>query len=181
MEKVFETATIEELLGQNTDGSIPVLIDIQHDDITWSENTSDYTGDQENGHLRLINANFPVMYKGDSGTAHRYMPSVFKFTLPSENGKEVGSTSITISAIDQRVIEVIRSVSTKPKAVIEAFFMRSDDTIMFSRLYRYEFEMNSVSWDGVSAKWNLVFDPAMQLNVPRDLATQARCPAVVQQ
>lgn len=181
MAKNFEQATIEELLAEKTDGSFPVLIDIQHDEIVWAENTSSYTGDQENGHLRLINANYSVMYKGDSLEAHRYLPCAFTFTLPEENGKKVGTTSIQISAIDKRIIEVIRSVSTKPKAVIEAFFVRNDNSITFSKLYKYQFEMDSVSWDGVSAKWNLVFDPTMQLNIPRDLATQTRCPAVVEE
>lgn len=181
MAKSFEQATIEELLAEKTDGSFPVLIDIQHDDIVWAENTNSYTGDQENGHLRLINANYSVMYKGDNSEAHRYLPCAFTFTLPEENGKKVGTTSIQISAIDKRIIEVIRSVSTKPKAVIEAFFVRNDNSITFSKLYKYQFEMDSVSWDGVSAKWNLVFDPTMQLNIPRDLATQTRCPAVVEE
>ena len=172
-EKQIEAITVEELLKPQTDGTIPVLIDIRHEDIVWAENTKEYSGDQENGHLRLINANYPVMYNG-----HKYMPSVFSFTMPSEDGRKVGSTNITISAIDKRIIEIIRSVSTKPKAVIEAFFTRQGNEVLFSKLYKYEFEMDSVSWNGVSAKWTLIFDPTMQLNVPRDLATQSRCPSV---
>ena len=173
MEKKIESITIEELMRPNTDGSIPVLIDVQHKDISWAENTANYAGEQENGHLRLINANYPVRYNG-----HKYMPSVFSFTMPSEDGVKVSSTTITISAVDRRVIEIIRSVKTKPRAIIEAFFVKDDNIVTFSKLYKYEFEMSSVSWDGISAKWNLEFDPVMQLNIPRDLATSARCPAV---
>lgn len=169
MEKNIETVTVEELLSRDTGGSIPILVDIEHSDIVWNDGSSD----QEDGHLRLINANYTVKYDG-----HTYRPSVFTFTLPSEDGKKVGSTTITISAIDQRVIEVIRSVETKPTATIVAFFSKEDSTITFSKIYNYVFEMDSVSWDGVSAKWSLVFDPVMNKNIPRDLATAARCPAV---
>jgi hypothetical protein len=109
------------------------------------------------------------------------MSSVFTFSPPQEDGKKVGNANITISAIDKRIIEIIRSVSSKPVATIEAFFVKNDNEVSFSRLFNYEFEMTSVSWDGVSAKWNLVFDPVSILNIPRDLATQARCPAVVKE
>lgn len=163
----IEVMTAEELLRPATSGSFPILVDIQHPEIVWK----DESGDQEDGHLRLINANYPVKYSG-----HYYLPCVFKFTMPSEDGKKVGSTDITISAIDKRIIEIVRSVASKPKAVIEAFFTKKDSQIYFSRLYKYEFEMCGCTWDGVSAKWSLVFDPAMQLNVPRDLATMTRCP-----
>ena len=37
--------------------------------------------------------------------------------------------------------------------------------------------MGSVQWDGVTAKWNLMFDSAMNQNMPVDLATESRCPA----
>lgn len=163
----IETMTAEELLRPATGGSFPILVDIQHTEIVWTDGSDD----QEDGHLRLINANFPVRYSG-----HYYLPCVFKFTMPSEDGKKVGSTDITISAIDKRIIEIIRSINSKPKAVIEAFFTKYDSTVYFSRLYKYEFEMTNCIWDGATAKWTLVFDPTMQLNVPRDLASQARCP-----
>lgn len=163
----IEAVAAEELLRPQTDGSIPVLVDVQHPGIVWK----DGSGDQENGHLRLINANFPVKYSG-----HYYMPCVFKFTMPSEDGKKVGSTDITISAIDRRIIEIIRSVSSNPRAVIEAFFTKSGSTVYFSRLYRFEFEMSDCTWDGATARWSLTFDPSMQLNVPRDYASAGRCP-----
>ena len=175
--KTIEAVTLEELFKESTDGSIPVLMDIEHEGINWGEtNRDDGTkGDleQENGHLRLINANYSVKYEGK-----RYLPSYFSFTMPSEDGKTIGQTSVTISAIDQRIINIIRSIEDKPKATFVALFARNDRTVTFSKLYKYTFEMGSVTWDGVSAKWNLVFDPAMQLQVPRDKATPMRCPAV---
>ena len=63
--------------------------------------------------------------------------------------------------------------------MFEAFYTRLTDTqIVFSKLYYYEFQMDSATWDGITAKWNLVFDSAAQLNVPRVLATVNRCPSI---
>lgn len=171
--KNIESTTLEELFSQDTDGCIPVLMDIQHDSIVWSDNSQE----QENGHLRIVNNSIPVYFEGK-----KYSPAYFSFELPSEDGKTIGNSTVTISAIDQRVIEVIRSITENPKAVITAAFSKISDTeIIFSKLYRYEFEMGSVTWDGVSAKWGLTFDPAMGRNIPADLASKARCPAAYEQ
>lgn len=178
MTKTIEYTTLEELFNTDTDGSFPLLMDIEHESINWEGTTSeiDVTDlEQDNCHLRLINAPYAVKYQGK-----KYLPAYFAFTPPSVDGKTIGSTSVTISAIDQRVIKIIRAIDNKPKATFVALFSKKDSVITFSKLYRYIFEMNAVSWDGVSAKWNLVFDPAMQLQVPRDKGTNLRCPAVLQ-
>lgn len=169
--KTVEVATIEELFSSSTDGSIPVLLDIEHQDIIWQ----DADLEQDNGHLRLINAPYSVRYEGK-----KYLPSYFEFSMPSEDGKTISSTSVTISAIDQRIISVIRSVNDKPTVTFHAFFTKKDNLITFSKLFKYKFQMDSVSWNGISAKWNLIFDPTMQLQVPRDVGTSLRCPGVAE-
>lgn len=169
MPKNIEAVTISELFDRASDGNIPILVDIQHGSIVWEDNK-----EQENGHLRLVNNNAKVKYQEKV-----YYPAYFSFVLPSEDGQKVGNTSVTISAIDQRIIEVIRSINSAPKCVFEAFYTKLSDTqILFSKLYHYEFLMDSVNWDGITAKWNLVFDSACQLNVPRVLATVNRCPSI---
>lgn len=176
MSRCIDSITLEELFNKSTDGSFPVLVDITHNDIMWRDDDQG----QEDGHLRLINANYPVLYQGDNDTGRKkYLPSHFVFTPPSEDGKSVSGASVTISAIDRRIVEVIRMIENKPRMRVEAFFERTeDDKIVFRRLYHYEFELSSVTWDGVSAKWELTFDPTMSLNVPRDLATINRCPSI---
>lgn len=170
--------TLKELMSSSTVGTFPVLIDIQSEQIQWNYDRSetDPRHRQEHGHLRLINSNAAVVYNGCL-----YEPAVFNCELPSEDGSKVGNTSITISAVDQRIIQVIRSITSKPTAYIESFFTKISDTqYVFSKMYHYEFQMTSVTWDRVSAKWNLVFDPSMQVNVPRDTGTALRCPAIYQ-
>lgn len=167
----IESITLQELFASSTAGSLPILIDIRHDALKWS----DPSLQQEDGHMRLINAPTAVRYNNK-----RYLPSVFTYTMPTEDGSKVGNSSITISAIDKRIIELIRSIKTYPIAVIEAFFTQpTDNTYVFSRLYHYEFQMKDVTWDNTTAKWNLVFDPVMQMNVPKDLGTKSRNPGVL--
>lgn len=167
--KNIDTLTIKELFSSKTDGSIPVLLDIQHDEIVWQ----DADTEQERGHLRLINSTTAVRYAG-----HKYLPAYFSYVMPKEDGSTIGNTSITISSIDRRVIEVIRSINSNPMCTIEAFYTKlSDSEFMFSKLNHYDFEMTSVSWDDTTAKWSLVFDPASQINIPIDLGTKTRCPA----
>lgn len=165
----IESITIEELFKQSVNASIPILIDIQHDDIKWEDN------EQENGHLRLINDSTAVRYEN-----HTYLPAIFSFTMPEENGQKIGNTSVTVSAIDKRIVEIIRSINSKARCTFMAFFAKQDASYYFSKLYNYEFEMDSVTWNGITAQWNLVFDPVMQLNVPRDLGTISRFPSVSQ-
>ncbi|MCQ2086558.1 MAG: hypothetical protein MJZ37_00580 [Bacilli bacterium] len=170
--KQIETLTLQELFSSSTEGTFPFLIDIQHDELVWS----DQSFGQENGHFRLINSTTAVRHNGK-----KYLPAVFSCTLPSEDGQKIGNTSITVSAIDRRIIEMIRTINTNPRCVLEAYFAKISDTeFVFNKLNHYEFEMTSVNWDNQTAKWNLVFDPAMQLSVPVDLGTKTRCPAAVE-
>jgi len=171
--KNIPIVTIKELMDQSSSACLPILVDIQHPSIVWADGD-----DQENGHLRLINDSVAIKYKGDDTEAKTYYPASFEFTLPSEDGKTVGNTKVTISAIDQRVIKIIRSIDSKAKARFVAFFAKQESNYYFQKLYNYEFEMQGVDWNGITANWNLVFDPVMKLNVPRDLGTSRRFPSV---
>lgn len=179
--KNIESTTLEELFSEDISGNIPILLDIVHEDIFWGEGHDDTEENdligQTNGHLRLINNNIPVIYE-----KKKYLPSKFTFEQPQEDGHKVGNTSITISAIDQRIIEIIRSIESKPRAMVIAAFQKLDNTkIVFSKIYHYTFEMSNANWDGVTAKWDLTFDPAMSRNIPVDKATATRCPSAYEQ
>ena len=168
--KKIDSITIKELFEENQSATLPILLDIQHDLIRWEDESLG----QEQGHLRLINSNVAVKFGG-----WKYMPAFFQFTQPQEESNKIGQTSITISALDRRIIRIIRSITTAPKAVIDALYAKiSENEFAFSRRCRYEFAMSSVSWDSTTAKWTLIFDKTMQNNIPRDLATAPRVPAI---
>lgn len=167
-QKKIESITLKELFDNSTAGSLPILLEIYHPEIKWTDNSNE----QDDGYLRLINDVYSVKFENK-----KYLPAVFSFTAPSEDGKTVANTSISISAIDKRVVEVIRSIDSNPTCKIVALFAKIDDeNITFHKLYNYSFEMKSVTWNDTTANWELVFDPTMQLNVPRDTSTIYRNP-----
>lgn len=168
--KNINVLTLEELYGSSLEGNIPILLTIKHDAISWDTNNEDY----EEGVLRLIGSNTAVRYKGK-----KYFPCHFDFTPPSEDGQKVANTSLSISAIDRTIIEVVRKLRSNPIADIDCFYTKISDTeFVFSKLYQYTFEMSDVTWDEKLLKWSLIFDPVSQSNVPRALGTIQRCPGV---
>lgn len=172
--KRINVIALKELFNENTSGVLPVLADIQHDHIKWGDNTHE----QEDGHLRIVNDMAAVRYKGK-----KYMPANFTFTLPSEDGKKISNTSITVSSIDKRMIEIIRSINSNPPVLImHALFGKQEiegkTGYTFHELSEYKFSMTNCSWDGVTARWDLVFDTVMQTNIPVDIGTVYRNPAV---
>lgn len=74
-----------------------------------------------------------------------------------------------------------------PKCVIESVFAKQKmkeengevhSVFMFKKLNKYEFAMTSVNWNETTANWTLIFDPAMQMNIPRDKGSATRNPAI---
>lgn len=168
--KNINTITLEELYGTSLEGSLPVLLTIKHDAITWKDKNSDY----EDGCIRFIGSNTSVRYKGK-----KYFPCNFVYSPPSEDGQKIGNASIEISAIDRSIIEVVRKLRSNPTATIDCFFAKISDTeFLFSKICHYTYEMSDVSWDPKTLKWTLLFDPVSQTNVPRGLGTIQRCPGV---
>lgn len=169
----IETATLEELFSNEQTGCVPVLMDIKHDRLVWQD---DSLG-QENGHFRVINDTRGVKFGGKT-----YLPMSFSFEAPSEDGKSVGSASVTISAIDRRIIEIIRMIDTPPTCEIEAYYEKiGENKIKFTKLFGYKMKMSSVVYDKMTAKWNLSYSGALALNIPRDTGTAIRCPAATEE
>lgn len=172
MPKRIETIAMEEIFKQNMEGFLPVLVDIFSPDIKWQGSDDK----QENCHLRLVNDTSDIVYKGKT-----YAASCFNFTPPTEDGKKIEGASITISAIDQRVIELIRLAEIDCKISIVASFAKQVDDegtkFYFTEMQNFTFTMKNVTWNRTTAQWTLVFDETMQLNIPRDLATEIKCPS----
>jgi hypothetical protein len=164
--------TIEELHSRHTDGTFPVLIDVQHDYILWSKEMLD-SGKYENGHLRLINDPRGVVYQG-----FYYSPAAFVFSPPSDDGKVEGNASITVSAIDATMYKIIQNMTSPAVAHITTVFEKvSLNEVVFTPIQSIVMEMRAVEWDKLTAKWKLNKDPVLSLNIPRDLGTVQRCPS----
>ena len=173
-EKTIQTIAIEEVWKQNTNGHIPVLLEIYNPDIKWQDNSQD----QENMYLRVINDSNPVMYKGK-----KYIPCRFEFTPPEENGKTIGQASIQISAIDTRIVQMLRSIELQCEVTVMACFAKmvtesGKITYRFYPLDHLKTKMSSATYNRITAQFTLVFKDVLSLNVPRDRATKNHLPSV---
>lgn len=171
--KHIQTVALKELYSQNTDGFLPVLIEIYNPDLVW--NGLDGMSD---GYLRLINDTEDVVYKG-----LKYLKSSISFSLPELDGKSVGNASVSICDIDHRVTLVLRSIELKCTVKLVAVFARwegesSGKKLVFYPLSNYKFTMESAVYDGKTATFPLTAYKPLSLNVPRDSATRDMFPAV---
>ena len=178
MPKTIQTVAVEELWKDNTDGHIPVLMEIFNPDIKWEDNSLE----QENMYLRVIDDSNPVVYRGK-----KYLPCKFTYTPPEENGKSVGGASITLSAIDSRVTQLLRSVEVECEVSVVAAFAKKTTvteggnevtTFKFLPLDELKSKMSSATYNKVTAQLSLAYKDVLKLNVPRNIATKDKLPSV---
>ncbi len=176
--KNIQTIAIEELWKDDTDGHIPILLEIFNPDIVWNDGSLE----QENMYLRVIDDSNPVMYKGK-----KYLPCKFNYTPPEENGKTIGQASISISAIDTRIVELLRSVQATCEVTVVATFAKKVTvneggneitTYRFFPLDELKSKMQSATYSRVVANLSLVYKDVLKLNVPRNIATKDKLPSV---
>lgn len=202
--KQLSSAVLSELWGENTDGFMPVLIDVYNPDIVWNdtrvenEKYAKLVQEQEDGHLRLINDTQAVkkrevvVKKNEDGTVTResvirtYLPSSFSFNPPSYNGKSVGTASIQMSAIDKRITQILRSIKIPCEVTVTSCFAKEisekgEEIYRFYDLENLKFYAESASVDGVTATLSLTSDKIYQTQVPIDIATSDRVPGIVKE
>lgn len=176
--KNIQTVVMDELWKEDTDGHVPVLMEIFNPDIKWTDGSLE----QENMYLRLIDDSNPVIYKGK-----KYIPCKFNYTPPEENGKSIGQASLTISALDTRVTELLRSVLEPCEVSVVAAFAKkvtvnaegnNITTYKFYPLDELKARLESATYSRSTAQLNLVYKDVLKLNVPRNIATKDKLPSV---
>lgn len=174
----ISTVTFSELAQRESGLSMPVLLDIEHPEIVWNNETD---LNLQDGHLRVVNDTIGLKYKGDDDRPYWYFPCVFKLKLPKEDGKKSSTASLTISCLDSGVIDVIRSVEEDLTCRVVALYAKMDDTgkYIFSKQYGKRFSLGSVTWSGTNATWELDPNKVMSAGFPRDTASQFRFPGAV--
>lgn len=170
--------TIQELLKENVEGFMPILIDVYNPDIYWTEEERQIYK-QDNSHLRFINDVNTVVYRGKT-----YLPCSFDYTPPESDGSKVGNASVSITALDYRVRELLRKIKTPSELKIIAMFMKlNKDSVENKFIYKYKelksasFKMSTANMNKITATFNLAFDRALSQSIPYDTATSERVPS----
>ena len=174
---MIDVITMRELWKENTDGYLPILMEIYNPDIVWTEDEK-AAYSQDDSYIRMIADNSKVVYKGKT-----YLPCAFNFTAPEVDGKKVGSASITISALDSRVRKLLRTIQLPSEVNVVSVFAKTEKDgttgqyiYRFSELNTTPFIMNSAGSNKTTATFNLTFDKNMSQSVPYDVATPDRVP-----
>lgn len=172
--KKIDSVTLEEIWAENTDAHIPVLLDIYNPFILWGENND---GSQENCHLRVINDSNTVIFKGK-----KYIPCALSFKAPQEDGTKIGTASITISALDSRVQQLVAQIRNVSDVDVVAAFVKSDEkTYRFRELSKWKFQIETATVNRSTATFNLVANNVFNLNVPRDTMDKNQLNSMVEQ
>lgn len=169
--KNIQTVALEEIWQKNIDGFMPVLLEIYNPDLKWADGS---TG-QDNMYLRVINDSNAVKYRGK-----QYIPCAFTYTPPEKTGKSIGQAEISISAIDSRVMQMLRSVEVPCEVTVVAGFVKNESTYKFIPLDRLKATVGSASYDRTTARLSLTYKDVLTLNVPKDTVTKDMLPAVNQ-
>lgn len=171
--KKINSVAMSEIWRQNVDGYLPVLFDIYNPDLTWADGTDE----QDDMHLRLINDSSSVTYQGK-----RYIPCAFDFQPPEEDGSKMGDATITVSGIDDRIVQLLRGCRLVSEVTIVAAFMKEqdgeDEFFTFIPLSNYTFKMSGATYTRTAVTLSLTNDDIFSLNTPRDLAIKDMLPSV---
>lgn len=150
----------QQMFRLSTSAKFPALLEITHPSL-------------DGGVLRLINSDQSVEYNGKLFNAAN-----FSYTAPKYSDKQMGDGSITISAIDQSIIVAIRKMNGRAKAVVVAAFYFDEGILLFESMEEWKFSLTQVSWDNLSATWQMQYDDRMRIMAPCDKMTPQKCPGV---
>lgn len=175
----MDVLTKNDLWNENVDGYLPVLLEIYNPDIVWTEEEKkEYK--QEDSYIRVISDYNKVRYNGKV-----WLPCNFAFAKPDKEGTKIGNGTITITALDSRVRKVLKAIKLTSELKVVAMFAKkylnddeTDFVYRFTRINSMPLQMNGASKTNVSATFNLVFNDSLGQNVPFEIATQDRTPAV---
>lgn len=122
--------------------------------------------DSLEGPIYLTDNNRPIEYEGNT-----YNPYFFRFDAPEENEDTNGSATLTISSVDQGLIDLIRSVGqANPPVVslIAVWIENWQDSPVFSKLSGYDFIMAGVDWNAATMTIQLGLDTVLNYDIPFD-------------
>lgn len=173
----IDVVTVKDFWDSNVDGYLPILLEVYNPDITWADKEKKFYG-QEDSYIRFIADEIKVIYKGKT-----YLPCSFEYTPPESDGSKIGSASVTISALDTRVRQVMRLIKLPSKINVIALFGKQEKNAGSGFIYKFvevntmSYTMTTASANSTTAMFNFDFDRSLMQQVPYDMAVQERVPA----
>jgi len=174
----IQSYVLSELCKQRVNGYLPVLLEIYNEELVWGDNSYE----QENMYLRVVNDSQAVKYQGK-----KYIPCAFEMTMPEEDGKTLKPISLTVSAIDSRMIQLLRMTALKSEVTIKSCFMKETEETeggktktkyKFYPLANYKMKVKGANCTRVSATLTLEVEDILSLQASRDKATKDKFPAL---
>ena len=108
-----------------------------------------------------------------------YEPYFFTFEAPEQTDDTDGTATLTISAVDRQIINIIRSASSNVRPIVEimAIWIDNDENNqpVFSELSGYIFEVAGAEMDAKSATLTLTVDTLCLFDFPGDEFTSSNC------
>ena len=135
------TAIQQELFKSQSGMCLPFLIQISH--ASWNSGTPYY----------FVNNTESVTYDGNT-----YLPFPFSFDPPDETDSGITNARLTIDAVDQSIIEMIRTVPSAPTVTIIAAYIY--DTI--EELVPWTFTFRNVQYQAETVSGELIYEDRLQ-------------------
>ena len=137
-------------------GCTPVLIKIYHEDLAEP--------------LYLTDNNEDLIYNGQT-----YKKAYFNVTLPEVTKDSMGTATIEIGCVDQRLIEIVRTLTTPPNIKFVATYLEEG---VFSNLAGYDMIMSNIKWTAATMTADLTLDLVLNYEFPSGSFTAFNCPGI---
>lgn len=138
MARTLPALARQELFKRSSGMVLPILLDIYHASF---------------GTIRVVNNNVELSYGGNT-----YVPFPFRLDPPDETEGGVPSATLTIDAIDQSVIELIRGASDAPTVTARAMFYYDNGSVTFEPLVPWTFIVKTANYTAETVTLQLAYD-----------------------
>ncbi len=151
------------IVRTDTEASFPYLIVITYKDSLGVVHTE-----------RYVNADVAKVYDGQT-----YNPMYFSVTPPSMDNSSVTDGKLSFSVIDNNFIEKIRDAQERMKCIFVAVMdYEENGNEVIEEIETMSFTLVKAKWNETEASFDMLYDDRMNLNVPLDVATVLKVPAL---
>jgi ABC-type Fe3+-hydroxamate transport system substrate-binding protein len=155
MSRVFSAAALREMLAQTSGEVFHQLLTISHPDMTT---------------IRVVDNTQDVVSRGNTYTAFP-----FGLSLPADATERLPVAQLSISNVDRRLVDEIRSLSGPMTATLEIVTATTPDTV---EVGPFVFDIVSAEYDRETITATLAYEPILAEPFPADSFDPQRFPGL---